>query len=160
MRPKSFLQSPVLAVFVAAVCAGCKIRVRTPPSALFAAVQRADAARVKKLLEEGADPNRKERTGWYPLHQAVYANAEIVTLLLDHGARVDVRVSRGPNQDNEWTPLHYAAYMNKPTAAEILIARGADVNAKDIWGKRPLSYARERGNQALVKLLADKGATE
>ena len=31
-----------------------------------------------------------------------------------------------------WTPLHYAAYNNSKEIGEVLISKGADINAKDI----------------------------
>ena len=39
------------------------------------------------------------------------------------------------------TPLHYAAKFGKKKTAELLISKGADVNAKDRWGRTPLDCA-------------------
>jgi ankyrin repeat protein len=33
-----------------------------------------------------------------------------------------------------WTPLHYAAAMSHKAIAELILAKGADVNAKDVDG--------------------------
>ncbi len=33
---------------------------------------------------------------------------------------------------NNWTPLHFAAYKDLNKIGEILISKGADINAKDI----------------------------
>jgi len=32
---------------------------------------------------------------------------------------------------NNWTPLHYAAYRDSIKMGELLILKGADINAKD-----------------------------
>lgn len=42
--------------------------------------------------------------------------------------------------------------------AEILIARGADVNAKDEYGNTSLHLAANRGHRDVVGLLITKGA--
>ena len=59
------------------------------------------------------------------------------------------------NLNHEWTPLHAAA--NKETA-ELLIANGADINAKDDTGGTPLFWAALEGNEEVAKLLIRQGA--
>ncbi|MBN1360718.1 MAG: ankyrin repeat domain-containing protein [Sedimentisphaerales bacterium] len=44
--------------------------------------------------------------------------------------------------------------------AQLLIAAGADVNAKDINGHSPLWYAQDRGRTELVEFLGNHGAEE
>jgi ankyrin repeat protein len=47
------------------------------------------------------------------------------------------------NVKNEfgWTPLHYAALKGQKEIAELLIAKGADVNAVGDLGRTPLDLA-------------------
>ena len=59
------------------------------------------------------------------------------------------------NSNYEWTPLHAAA--NKETA-ELLIAKGADINAKDDTGGTPLFWAALEGNEEVAELLIRQGA--
>ena len=54
------------------------------------------------------------------------------------------------------TPLFLA---HSRDIAELLIANGADVNAKDKYGKTPLFYASFFHNKELTKLLVAKGAS-
>jgi ankyrin repeat protein len=69
-------------------------------------------------------------------------------------------------KDNcDWTPLHGAIYSSKDTAeikamVELLIARGANVNARDEAKRTPLWYARKEGCSEIVELLKKHGAKE
>ena len=69
---------------------------------------------------------------------------------LANGANVNVIVDR-----KRRTPLHEAA--NKEVA-ELLIAAGADINAKASWGRTPLHDAARRGRKEIAELLIAKGA--
>jgi len=69
------------------------------------------------------------------LHYACYAGQEerldIVRLLIEHGARVDVR------NTSEATPLHIACFNGRVDSVRTLIDTGADVGAIDIDGLTP-----------------------
>ena len=51
------------------------------------------------------------------------------------------------------TPLHFATFNGHKEIAELLIAKGADVNANDIDGGTPLDYA----NGVVANLLRKHG---
>jgi ankyrin repeat protein len=51
------------------------------------------------------------------------------------------------------SPLHYAAYYGEKEVAELLIAKGADVNAKDEDGETPLDWAIEKNHTETADLL-------
>lgn len=55
----------------------------------------------------------------------------------------------------EITPLHWAVVEGRKEAVQLLIAKGADVNAQDERGRTPLHYA---GNVEVAQLLIDNGA--
>jgi len=54
------------------------------------------------------------------------------------------------------TPLHCAARYGHKEVAELLIAKGADINAKDTRGRTPIDLAINKGRKAIAKLLASK----
>ena len=56
------------------------------------------------------------------------------------------------------TALHYAIKHNEANCARELIARGADVNAENVYGITPLIYASSYGYVKFVRLLLAAGA--
>ena len=69
-------------------------------------------------------------------------------------AGVDVNAKIGGE-----TPLHFAALFGRKEVAELLIAKGADVNAKDaVVGFTPLHRAAYHGRKEVAELLIAKGA--
>lgn len=58
----------------------------------------------------------------------------------------------------EKTPLHYAVTYRQPEAIAMLIANGAEVNAKDDTGLTPLHVAAILGRLDEAQLLLDAGA--
>jgi len=54
------------------------------------------------------------------------------------------------------TPLHCAARHGHKEVAELLIAEGADINAKDMRGRTPIDLAINKGRKEIAKLLASK----
>jgi hypothetical protein len=91
---------------------------------------------VKMLLDLGAPVNDVDRTGETALHGPAWRGSnEAVTLLVEAGARLDVRNNRG------WLPLTIAdgvyynarVMMNKHTAKllrDLMVARGLDASDK------------------------------
>jgi hypothetical protein len=58
-----------------------------------------------------------------------------------------------------FTPLHYAARGGRNEIAELLISKGADVNAKNDEGKTPLDRAKYKPETAAL-LRKHGGKTE
>jgi ankyrin repeat protein len=87
---------------------------------------------------------------------------EITTYLLDHGARVNAIQQQGLNQGV--TALHRTAFFDAADTTELLIARGANINAKHgtrangLGGSTPLLYAATHGSQKSTAILLDHGA--
>ena len=56
------------------------------------------------------------------------------------------------------TPLSYAAQGGHEAIVQQLLARGADIEAKDRFGQTPLSFAAQGGHEAVVQQLLAQGA--
>ncbi len=135
---------------------------------LHIACGKGDLEYVREALDEGADVNAKDKVGWTPIQWAVYGcQRDVLDLLLQHGAEVDVRsptasnetllhlttnldiaerlLANGVNPNTvDWrgkTALHVAAFYSDCAYAEFLIQNGANVDARDEEGRTPLNLA-------------------
>jgi ankyrin repeat protein len=107
------------------------------------------------LIARGADVMARNERGLTPLHAATYSgSAEAAWLLLDHGAALEDRANVSGA-----TPLIVAAEENHTAVAELLIARGADLNIPDRDGFTPLTQAWAKKRTEMVHLLKRHGAT-
>ncbi|MES0824939.1 ankyrin repeat domain-containing protein [Ruegeria sp. SCP11] len=120
---------------------------------LFFAAQSGHTDIVAILLEHGADANTMLDFG-SPLQKAARGNHEkIVELLLKAGA--DPSAQAG---DKDYTPLHDAAERGALDAAKILVAYGANVNAREFWGVPPIHLATIKEKAKMVSFLSESGA--
>ena len=103
-----------------------------PDISIQHAVATGDIEAVKRHLNAGTDVNEKEKNATINWRKGT---SEIV-----------------------FTPLHYAASGNHKEVVELLIAEGADVNAKTDAGFTPLCDAAQFGHKEIVELLIAKGA--
>lgn len=118
---------------------------------LHDAAQTGDLERVKGLLKTRRQlVNQPNRLGITALHYASAAGfREIVRLLLDAGARVDIKTRSGI------TPLYGAVSEAREEVIRLLIARGADVGATTADGATALHIAT---TGAVARLLVAGGA--
>jgi ankyrin repeat protein len=120
------------------------LRRRTPGEALARAIYAGDAGAVVRWLNRGADPNAR-------LHQAMQTgNLEIVRLLVEHGADVNVRGIDSSEFEAHWwaterTPLMIAAKRGDIPVVRYLLDRGADPNLGDDRGRTALFFAVSPG---------------
>ncbi|VUC33388.1 unnamed protein product [Clonostachys rosea] len=157
-------------------------------SALSFACSEGKAKLVRTLLDYGADPNKAHGEFPRPLQAATaYGHDQIVELLLERGARIDGDES-DENQDSDdseddeseeflpqksqfWdqyetekgekrraSALYKAAKNGMLSTVQLLIYRGARVNARRGHFGNPLHAALNGGHELVAHELLDKGA--
>ena len=107
-------------------------------TALHYAVENLAGETTRWLLENGADPNQKDSTGWTPLHLAV-----------------DAETDRAKQEYVEKGVVPPAAEL-----AMLLLRHGADPNAKTNKGQTALELARSGENFEAVEVLKQYGASD
>lgn len=85
---------------------------------------------------------------------AIISNDIAQVKLLLNGPTTDIL---GPSDRNA-TPLHLAAQINRKEVVEILLTKGALINAKNISEETPLHIASLQGHSEIVTILLDNGA--
>jgi len=128
----------------------------------FKAVEECDLQLLMKCIDDAKiDPNAQDGDGWTALHHACnkWENEHLLTMMLRNPAvRVDIR-----NVDGN-TVLHtFCQKYKNPKCEEafnMLIQRGANVNAKNSQRETPLHKAvmNPRIRMILVELLIGAGA--
>lgn len=149
-------------------------------TALHVLAKTGNAKQLSQLALAGADLNSKDCNGDTPLILAVKSKrVNSVKALVDAGADKDITDSNG------MTPLEYAKNtgfkravkilsngsikVKEPTLisavrakqlrkVEVLLRHGYDVNCRDHFGKLPIDYAIEGGDDDMTKLLSVSGA--
>ena len=127
---------------------------------LLAAVRKSDVARVKALLEQGADVNTRSPYGATPLFFAAdRGNIEIVKILLDHGADVKVKDTFYGASALTWASMKSHAdvirlLLNKgaPGADDVLMAGASEGNAEMV--KAALEHRSDIKPEQLSSALA------
>lgn len=139
------------------------------------------AARL--LIEAGADVNTHDETGWTPLLSGRSARTlelliargadlkatrrgwdalsyacnsgrlEAVRFLIEHG--LNVNPLGVPNR----TPLHSAALLGHKDIVALLLARGADPEARDQLGRTPRDLAKSGRHMAIVRMLTRQASS-
>lgn len=120
---------------------------------------------VRVLFNHGVDVNTFDpiyRT--CPLHLAASMDTKLTRLLLDRGALVNFP-GKSPCFPETWpmTSLHFAvfnahAFQGAFNRVNLLLDRGANINAQSSVGNTALHMAILAGHQDLVRLLLQKGA--
>ncbi len=124
---------------------------------VFDAAVLGDSARLQALLAAQPELAREfSGDGFTALHYVAFFSGDVVSAqaLLDAGADPQA-VARNKQMV---TPLHSALPPQHNAVALLLIARGADVNARQERGATALMEAALTGNTAMVEALLAHGA--
>lgn len=130
---------------------------------VFEAAAVGDAERVRELV--AADPSLLDETsgdGFPPLQLACFFGRVDTALAILELARDDELVERPAENPTRVRPLHSASACRDAEASARLVRRlleaGADVEAEQAGGYRPLHAAAAAGRGELVDLLLERGA--
>lgn len=129
---------------------------RAPHLSFGEAAALGDLERVHLLLAD--DPSlldSRTADGYPALGLAIFfRHPEVARLLIERGADVNAPAENAQRV----APLHAAAAVQDRATTELLLARGADPNAKQQLDYTPLHGAASRGDVELAKLLLAHGA--
>jgi ankyrin repeat protein len=128
---------------------------------LLMAAGKGDAGKVKWLLENGADVNVKDESGFTPLTLAISSDGgkngvlRTVAILLDAGADYDSK--QGPYG---MTPTMVAAGLRSADILKQILAKKPNVNTVGGKGQTALKLAEAADSIEAVTLLKDAGAKD
>ena len=126
------------------------------PGSLIDFIRSGDAAAVRRILAEGADPNLPDDTNTTPLMYACRSSGsiEMVRLLLEAGADPNIR------GENGITALSLAGgFTSQVDIVRALLAAGADPNARSKAGWTTLMLVARNGtNPEMLHVLLEAGA--
>ncbi|XP_008838603.1 ankyrin repeat domain-containing protein 55 [Nannospalax galili] len=102
------------------------------------------------LLRNGAKHNIPDKNGRLPLHAATAdPDVRLLTVLLQQSNLSEIN-----HQDTEgMTPLHWAAFHNRPQHTQMLLKKGADPTLVDKDFKTALHWAVQSGNRILCSII-------
>lgn len=150
----------------------------------FVAIRNDNASNLADLIQRGFDPNTRDPKGQPGLTMALQERSPKAVKLLLSQPTIDVNLlndagesplmmaalkgdlpaaqallARGAKVDQPgWSALHYAAAGPEPKLVQLLIDRGADLNAASPNDTTPLMMAAQYGSEDSVNLLLARGA--
>jgi ankyrin repeat protein len=130
---------------------------------IFKAVQLGNVEAVRLYLGRGGDPDgrKKKKSQMYALIHIAAKNGrtDILEALLANGADINSTISSrtffagglGDTDKSNQTPLHVAVEHADYKTVEFLVNKGADVKAKDQYGRMPLQLLALTGIETKEK---------
>lgn len=161
---------------------GCPVGEDIPyGTPLLEAMRQRDIPEVKRLISEGANVNEADGRGVLPLLLAASGDLELIDILLEAHADVNLEGLYGAmplgnstmcsesvkkllkagadvNQrnNNKQTALILAVKNRNVESVKLLLDAGADVSAKDVEEMTPLLYAFKNNDMETVKMFSKK----
>ncbi|XP_033982814.1 ankyrin repeat domain-containing protein 27 [Trematomus bernacchii] len=118
----------------------------TPIHCLFEHIANGDEVEVKRLLSEGE--NNEDVRMCHPLCSCDLCDLQVSGRLNDPSI-----VTPFSRDDRGYTPLHVAAIYGQSRLIDLLVCKGAAVNATDYHALAPLHLACQKGYQGVTLLL-------
>ena len=126
----------------------------TGETLLISAALAGQSAVVEILIAKGANIHAQNHNGLTALHGSAYAgHLDVAVLLIKSGADVNDSANRLST-----TPLHLAAEENQLAVVELLLAKGATVEAEEMNGYTAITQAGWREHWDVVSALKKAGA--
>lgn len=126
-----------------------QIQSQSQNTLLFLSVQADNYQLSKLLLDNYANANHQNKFKETPLHKAIeIGNHKMINLLLENGANPNIQQEFGE------TPMHIAASKGDYKVLKLLLLFHADPLILSADGLSAEDYARERGYQKCVDVLA------
>lgn len=124
--------------------AGADVNARETPTErtpLMASLQEHKTGLARLLIDMGADLDLKNNNGGSALLYAMrYDHEPIALLLLKKGAD-----PKHAEKETGVSPLHMAAALGFTDCLKLILAKGADIEARDYMGRTPLAYSLMNG---------------
>lgn len=163
----------------------CSAAFEPDPVAFTHGMELGDMRQARQWLDAGMSPDfTGSRIGSGLMIAAWEGRIEMMALFLEHGASIDLRNAHGETAlalaawrgqldavrwllekgaainapSRQWSALHYAVFAGHHDVAELLMARGADIDALSTNGSSVLMMAIYEGHRDLVRTLIERGA--
>ncbi|KAM4721065.1 ankyrin repeat domain-containing protein 27 isoform 2-T2 [Rhinophrynus dorsalis] len=120
----------------------------TPIDCLFKHIASGNQEEVDKLLSQGDNDEEIVQKMCHPLCSCDNCDKLISGKLNDTSI-----VTPFSRDDRGYTPLHIAAICGQAQCIDLLVSKGAVVNATDYHGSTPLHLACQKGHQKITLLL-------
>jgi len=179
-RNKNLLKILAVTIIVSIAFSGCSREMRklqrsvsemtmsSDEKALISAVNNNKLEKVKKLLDNGTNPNTKDKWNNTAMEIAIKnGNVDIAKLLVKKGAKLELKklIDRARDKDsiaylisqgafiNDFS-LHSAVRVYKDKVyVKALVDNGADIYQLDYNYKKPIDYAKNLKDKSILKYL-------
>ncbi len=124
---------------------GAKVKFKDPHTKrtiLHAAAKGGQADIVRELIAKKLKVDSVDRNGITPLMLAAsFSSAEVARLLIERKAKVNRKSQLFNDSVANWAPIHFASSVGDYATLKVLLENGADAEAKEGRGYKPLELA-------------------